>query len=619
MATFPSVFQEIHLTVRNRTALQCDVDAVVGILSRTEAARYVRSLSLKGCLPMESKGTGERLSGHEDQTEEAFKLTGLDEVLGDEEPLLYGWHCDHGPVEVSPEEDIAWAPVVNLVKALPYLTRLVLHHLTFRLRSLRWETPDSHEMALATSPCLYRAKVRCAWRDSNAEDDFNQEAMLQLVAGLAPNLKELLVAEVIPTLSSRGRRIPRGPWRGLPGFGPGSATGSLSSLSLIGSVDFSPDLLQTWNKHTDFSSLRHMTLGGGWDCRWGLNDEAMIWLIEHCSFPRLRTLRIRIERDDDQVERPDYVKHTITFFRAFEPLEELSVSGSLEPEILRDGILSKHGFALKKLSLCPSENPHAQVRQHIPMIFTKEHIMHIQAQCPLLQDLAVPVKRTKSDGIEAEMYKAFGKIERLQSLYLTLDCSDWRVTRDSTLTDDPSFDEDDRRLFAASHWKRGYLREAFMNCAVDESLARSIWDTICRVKEGKQLESLKLFTTGGGDFGNTSSHSDMPDFIRHLSRSWSIKRSVRDDETKITISTLDEERHQTSPPVEEIRSFWIVQPCTSFAVLGPPRRTVKIGVKIGPVSLCKANPYTCIDGAGWGHFVVSSGTVGVASGFGQAL
>lgn len=164
--------------------------------------------------------------------------------------------------------------------------------------------------------------------------------------------------------------------------------------------------------------------------------------------------------------------------------------------------------------------------------------MHIQAQCPLLQDLAVPVKRTKSDGLEVEMYKSFGKIERLQSLYLTLDCSDWRVTRDSTLTDDPSFDEDDRRFFAASRWKKGYLREAFMNCAVDESLARSIWDTICRVKEGKQLESLKLFTTGGGNFGNTSGYSDMSDFIDHLSRSWLIRRSVRDDESKITVREL---------------------------------------------------------------------------------
>lgn len=367
---------------------------------------------------MDFKGTSERMSGHEDQTEEAFKMTGIDEVLGDEEPYLHGWHCDHGPVEVSPEEDIAWAPVVHLIKALPYLTRLVydcrnqfppslldalhrhhpqcrLHHLTFRLRSLRWETPDLHEMAIATSPCLHRAKVRCAWRDSNAEDDFNQEAMLQLIAGLAPNLKELLVVEVIPTLSSRGLRIPREPWRGLPGFVPGSMTGSLTSLSLIGSVDFSPDFLQTWNKHTDFSSLRHMTLGGGWDCRRGLNDEAMSWLVEHYSFPRLRTLRIRIDRDDDQVEKPDYVKNTITFFKAFEPLDELSVSGSLNPEILRDGILSRHGCALRKLSLCPSENPHARVRQHVPMILTKEHIMHIQAQCPLLRDLAVPVKRTE--------------------------------------------------------------------------------------------------------------------------------------------------------------------------------------------------------------------------------
>lgn len=563
-ATVPSIFREIHLTVRHCKALHGDVNALVKALSRTEAARHVRSFSIRGSLLMNVEETGE---GKWDDDYRWFKGTGRDEVFGDEEPFVHGWHSDHGPVEVPPEEDMAWAPVVNLVKALPHLTKLLydcrnqfppsllnvlhshhphckLYHLTFRLRSLGWETPDLHEMAIATSPCLYFAKVRCAWRDSNAEDDFNQEAMLELVAGLAPNLKELVMVYVSPTLGSRGRRIPRGPWRGLPGFVSGSATGSLTSLSLVGAEDFSPQFLQNWSKHTSFNSLRHLVLGGGWECPDGINGETMCWIVEHCQLPCLETLYIRLARDDKRVEKPNYVNDTIAFFKAFEPLNELTVSGPLEPDIL-DAILSTHGCALRKLSLSPSENPfnnNMSVRftRHIPMVFKKEHIMRIQAECPLLRDLAVPVKRTKSDGLEAEMYRSFGKIEHLRSLCLTLDCSDWRVTRCSTLADDPSFDEDDRRLFNSSNpcLKRGHLRDAFLNCAVDEALARSIWDTICRVKVGRPLESLKLYTTGGGMFGDTASHGDYSDFVEHLSRSWLIERSVRDDDNKAIVKEL---------------------------------------------------------------------------------
>ncbi|KUI61315.1 hypothetical protein VP1G_08510 [Cytospora mali] len=572
-ATFPSVFREIHLAVRDGEALQGDVDALVKVLSRTGSARYVRSLSIKGYLRVDNgEETGPDMSYDRERAIYWYKLMGFDEVLGDDEPLLHGWHCNRGPVEVTAEEDRAWAPVVHFVRALPHLTTLVydcrnqfppslldvlhsrhpqcrLHHLTFRLRSLRWDTPDRHEMAIATSPCLHRAEVRHAWRDSYGEDDFNEEAMLELVAGLAPNLKHLRMVYVVPILYSSVRRAPRAPWRGLPGFVPGRAAGSLTSLALVGDAIFSPELFQTWNKHTRFHSLRHLTLGGGFDCHRGLNDEAMTWIAENGSFPRLRTLRVCIERDDEIDERPEYAKKAIAFFRGLEPLEELSVTGSLEPAIL-DSILARHGCALRTLRLCPSENPFAHVRPHIPMILRKEHIEQIQAQCPLLQNLAVPVKRTKSDSLEADMYKSFGKLERLQSLDLTLDCSDWRVMRDTTLADDPSFDEDDRKVFATQsdvHLKRGHIREAFMNCAVDEVLARSIGETIWQAKVGTPLRSLKLYTTGACSFGDTVSHCDTREFVEHLSRSYLIQRSVRDDgdENTILVRELGRQARET--------------------------------------------------------------------------
>lgn len=166
------------------------------------------------------------------------------------------------------------------------------------------------------------------------------------------------------------------------------------------------------------------------------------------------------------------------------------------------------------------------------MIFGKEQVLQIQAQCPALQELAMPVKRMKSNVLEAEIYRIFSKMERLQFLFLTLDCSNWRVTQDTTSTEDPSFDEYDRGgvdVVYDSQLKRGHLRDLFINCAVDEMLAQSIWDTICQGKVGKPLESLKLWTKGGGEFGNGSRQSAIMKIVDNLSRSWLIERDVRDD------------------------------------------------------------------------------------------
>lgn len=561
-AALPSIFQELHLSARGHKALQRDVETLTRALSRTASTRHVRSLHIKGFLFLEDAGESSGEAGWEtsasraDVWEQYRKEEGLDEVLGDEEPTVHGWFEDYGPVEVTAEEDAAWTPFVRLVKALPHLTKLVydcrnqfpptlldalhryhpqcrLHHLTFRLRSLLQQDLDPHEMALATSPCLYRVKVHCAWRDSNTQDDFNEEAMLELVAGLAPNLKELSMISVFPVLSSSGRRDPRAAWRGLLGFvePDKSAFGSLTSLSLVGALSFSSELLQTWHRHTDFTMLRHLVLGGGLECIEGINDEAMRWMVQNCSFPRLETLRVRLRRDDENIDKPDYDVDAAAFFRAFGPLEELSVSGPLGPEIL-DSILSRHGHKVKKLGLFPHENPFDSRLMHVPMIFTKEHIEKIQASCPALYDLSVPIKRTKSDRTEADLYRSLGKFARLQRLFLILDCSNWRVMRDSTLTDDPSFDNDDRELFITinSHIRRGHVRECLINCAVDETLARSIWATICRDKV-TQLKSLKLYTTGGGKFGNTSSYLDLDEFISNMSRSFIIERAREDDDS----------------------------------------------------------------------------------------
>lgn len=200
-----------------------------------------------------------------DRKVQQLRSEGLDELLDKNKPLVDDYIGEENPF-VSPEQDMAWMPVVYLVKTLPNLTRVIydcrnqfppsllsvlhshhsqyrLYHQTFRLRSLRLKYGylDPHKLALATSPCLYSITLRCSIQNEDGDPDQNPEALLELVAGLAPNLKEVFMI----FLQSPNSKYPSlQPVRhSLPGFIHGQ-TGSLSSLSITGLVFPSPDKLQ---------------------------------------------------------------------------------------------------------------------------------------------------------------------------------------------------------------------------------------------------------------------------------------------------------------------------------------------------------------------------------------
>ncbi|CAG9979390.1 unnamed protein product [Clonostachys byssicola] len=576
------IFRHIHLALRNPRELQHDVDALLEALSRTDSYRHVSTLSLKGCLDVKrpvSIHTG--FDGVDPLG--WWKSTLVDEprintLLPNTEPIHRGEFIndDEQYNDRSSKDYTAWAPIISLVKTLPSLAKLVygcpdqfppglldalhshhpqcrLHHLKLRLQTLSWDHPDPYEMALATSPSLYSARLYYAWRDSKGVEGFSQEAMMELVAGLAPNLKEVAVVKFKPPgadrfIHGRGKR------KGLTCFPPRNGKrGSLTSLSLLGTAYLlSPTLLQKWSGFTDFSCLHHLALGGegaGWsrDHVNGVNGEVMAWMANNCSFTQLKVLRLVLERDTDATQRANYGDNAALFFTSLAPLDELSVTGPLEPKILK-AILHQHGPTLEKLGLHSLEDASgddpAQVSRHeIPMVFAKEHIQEIHTQCPVLEELAIPVKRTQSDAAEVDIYKSLARLDRLTSLFLILDCSDWRVSRDSSYSPDPSFDEDDRETWSFNV-KRGDVRVGLINSAVDETLARAIWSTICQHKVGRRLESLRLWTTGGGVFGND--RQEAPSLFTSLSRSWSITRVPRDDKEVISVEELGRRAREAS-------------------------------------------------------------------------
>jgi hypothetical protein len=589
------LFRQISITVHDREGLRRDVDRLIKTISRTDSSHYVQHITIQGALKLNAKKTEEGYS----RIMPWLVTSGLIEILDEESISYHGLYAvyDEPVIKKSSEEDMAWAPLVNFLQANTHLKDLVydcqsqfppsllrvlheqhpqcrLHHLSFRFRTLLWGVPYPYEMELATSPSLYKVKLACARRDSDSDDDFNLEAVMELTTGLAPNLKEVTILNLLPARSLSSVR-PRGSWQGLPGF-TGEKVGSLTSLSLKGFSRLNtPTILQNWARHTDFTCLQHLALGGAHDVPTsGLSGETMAWVARNHSFPQLKTLSVYLTRDDLFHERPHYSEHAVSFFQAFESLKELSIDGPIDSKILAT-VLSHHGQTLRKLSLHPSEDTAIDTGrdlQDIPLEFTKNHILQIESQCPVLEELVIPVKRNNSSASEAEMYRCFGRMKRLRYLFLILDCSNWRVTRDSNYN--PKFDEKDQKplsLFTYYILKRGELKKTFIDCAVDEALARSIWNTISQNKTGRRLEQLKLWTTGGGIYGaSTGLPNNAQAIVGNLAQSWLFERVPQDDKEDFTVRELgqngrkarcqDEPKYLDRSPDSEIwevfRSIW---------------------------------------------------------------
>ncbi|KAK6610441.1 hypothetical protein H4I96_02039 [Botrytis cinerea] len=514
------VFQQIIITVHDRKILRCDVDRLIESLSRTDSFRHIQSITIKGAL----RPNVEKQEGYGPQPP-YVAITGLDEVLVNEEPYSYhGLYTvyDESVIERSSEEDMAWAPVVNLLQAKIHLKVLVydcqsqfppsllralheqhpqcrLHHLTFRFRTLLWDVPYSYEMELATSPSLYRVKLTCALRDTDRDDDFNLEAMMELTAGLATNLKEVIVLNLLPGRSLKSVR-PRGSWHGLPGF-TGGKLGSLKSLSLKGYSRLnSPIMLQNWARCTDFACLEHLTLGGSYDAKHsGLTGETMEWVAQNHFFPKVKTLSVYLNRDSNDQERLNYGDYAVSFFQAFEYLEELSIEGPIDSKIL-DNVLFRHGQTLKKLSLHPFEESTYNLK-----FDEEDQKTLIDNECPFLT--------------------------------------------------------------------RGVVKETFINCAVDEALARAIWKIISQDKTGRRLERLKLWPEEGNVFGiyGTGLPFTFSEMIKNMTRSWIFERDPREDEEELfTVRELRQHKRRNSdelavgylacihdPEISEIfRSTW---------------------------------------------------------------
>jgi hypothetical protein len=234
-------------------------------------------------------------------------------------------------------------------------------------------------------------------------------------------------------------------------------------------------------------------------------------LISKCRFPSLKVLSIRIEGNNRfPIEAAkNYDNLTCYFLEYLPPLTALCIRGTLTRSAY-DAILAHHGNSLKSLSI--------QQKFHIErIIFNQLELQNLKNSCPNLEELELQVPRSRGDSDEIAMYRTLGSFPYLQCLALYLDASNlaigWRVDDDSVsdygdAPNDPSFDSFDQLFYPLvldnlRKPRNGHVRDCFINQAVDEALAQSIFAVIAagKSRDALKLQTLELESGGGGTFG----------------------------------------------------------------------------------------------------------------------
>jgi hypothetical protein len=238
----------------------------------------------------------------------------------------------------------------------PFLARILpsrsITHADFCLKSLILSPNDPiridpHELELATSPCLYSL----GHRDTNEAGrqglvDYNASAVFEIVAGAAPNLREvdIYISPIEPYLGPE--------WE--PGTISKDSSGSASHLEHL-SVSTSHDLsystrlsdadrmgsLEKLRTMMNFSALRTLRIGDS------LSAFHVQWLTEECQFPCLDSLDLNLW---DVYNAHEMENRFNSFLLSLRPLRSLKLRGRYFPSTV-PVVLDHSGRALRCLYL----------------------------------------------------------------------------------------------------------------------------------------------------------------------------------------------------------------------------------------------------------------------------
>lgn len=466
--------------------------------------------------------------------------------------LEQGWGWKKGPTE-DPEfwvplsrfinqipglQDLVWAlgshmprPVLSAVTTTG--CRLHMHHFSLESLIQFGDNPqpiDPDEYALATSSSLFSIVAQVTGtKGYKGELDYNEEALMQMVAGMAPNLAYLCMTTIQEGQSGMPDeicRLKRPKWSGFFCDGVAEANqqyvrGSLQSLVC---ADYVPGGIAKWTHFTDFTKLRCLIIP--------YTPEEGVALTEIATrgdFQFLETLKLSPLED----ETPNAQKVLQQLLESVNPLQRLLLDGYFTTETLNI-VLRRHGATLRTLSMHPYLDEGIDRDPPTLLVaFSKAIVEQLVAKCPNLEQIKMPIARTEGDDEEAGIYRALSRLPRLKDAVLMLGF--W-IGPDEDYWDEEKYGlypPDSDEIYEAEQIPPDELRIAFRNCAIDSILALSIFNMIAT---GNSLRYLKIHT-----FRKTTRYSpdnqEFAELLRWFNRPWVCKR---DDAATVTVKELNE-------------------------------------------------------------------------------
>lgn len=451
------------------------------------------------------------------------------------------------------EEMLSWMELEELIRALPALLDLywdcswpiarrledtVLSRPAVNLHLNTFWFADGYDGGGLQRPQLSRILMQSQLKSIGARsvghsyyshEDYTHEAILDVVTGMNPAVRHLsLLSETDsigqPLLFMAKYREYRRPWMGFADSKrPFTGAAPLVSLEVGGDLAMNVDFFESVFRRCDLSDLRTLKL------RTPYTYTGLEWITYQANLPSLKVLVIgSLHTSFPESELGDE-NLVATLLNSLPPLDATRFIGDIDEGIF-ESLLRRHGSSLRRLWFPPPEEKSA-------VFFNAQRMAELQHACLILEDLDMPIPRSQGDAAEVRMYRSLGQLSRLKRLSLTLDCED--VTLDLRAqnfdptpapTDSDDFDMEFldtpgiQGVYSAGEGRkprRGHLRQAMTNAALDKTLALSIFETVSNAKPGHstdlRLERLELRPVRGIYL------KEADEVIHHLSKWWSVE------------------------------------------------------------------------------------------------
>lgn len=286
-------------------------------------------------------------------------------------------------------KDLCWGCTNHFPRPLLrfiYNNDLRFHLQSFSFRSLNRPKLDDHELDLVTAPALRTIAIhhgRYIWETNGRvrPKDFNDQAILRLVAGLSTNLEEVRVISRVKLSALKASLRPRtalAPWKGFVSdrLAPDTPShqGRLSCLDLRCKLPLDERYLAAWYEHTDFTCLRTLRLPST------LEEPEMELLAQHANdFVLLKELSFGMRRS--------HANNALllgSFLRRLTPLQKLEVHFRQPVTDVVQAMMARHGKTLTRLEL--------------PGFFASAHELQLMHQyCGKLEELSISIRRSGGD------------------------------------------------------------------------------------------------------------------------------------------------------------------------------------------------------------------------------